>query len=622
MAIDKIKLLQRVNPVEYMEKYLGIDVIKNGGTMRALSPFAPDKNPSLGIKQVSNDRWLITDWRLPANERNKNIIDVTMAVTSLDFYEAMEKINEDLNLGLDVKSPEMINFNKELKRIFDMNNATFSYYQQKLENDEEGKNYMKKRGYSVNECKKYEIGFMPKYDNEFIPYMNKKGFNSDELLKGKLIMQNEKGELYPNFGGRVMFSYKNKNGNILGFSGRAIDDTVKSKYLNTPTIKNVFEKGNIMYNENNAIHEKAKKSIFVTEGFMDCLAYQKMIDALGVGKKYTAVAVGTSAITDIQAEKLSKYSEVILSLDNDEAGKRGTLSSIQKLVNSGTDVYILRPDNMKDFDEYYHNNIEKMNNINGAREFFNNIMSAPQYIAKEMSSLSDKERFTKMCEFIKDVNVEYRQEYLKEFNLDKPMNNWEVGMLAASFEIPAEYIPYILNPEHNPIDIKLEDKNLDKSGNITVDVEGAELNISFDGKDVTDIWADGDIDTSQVIDILLEHNLDTKKLGKGKFDYEIRDNKVVAKDRTNFENYAVFTVERTPSVIDVMTSVNNNILDVADMLRSYDIDVSKVEIVSPDFKGNIKTVNDKISEKLGDIEISFNNISNKNDSLDENFDIV
>lgn len=621
MAIDKIKLLQRVNPVEYMEKYLGIDVIKNGGTMRALSPFAPDKNPSLGIKQVSNDRWLITDWRLPANERNKNIIDVTMAVTSLDFYEAMEKINEDLNLGLDVKSPEMINFNKELKRIFDMNNAAFSYYQQKLENDEEGKNYMKKRGYSVNECKKYEIGFMPKYDNEFIPYMNKKGFNSDELLKGKLIMQNEKGELYPNFGGRVMFSYKNKNGNILGFSGRAIDDTVKSKYLNTPTIKNVFEKGNIMYNENNAIHEKTKKSIFVTEGFMDCLAYQKMIDALGVGKKYTAVAVGTSAITDIQAEKLSKYSEVILSLDNDEAGKRGTLSSIQKLVNSGTDVYILRPDNMKDFDEYYHNNIEKMNNIKGAREFFNNIMSAPQYIAKEMSSLSDKERFTKMCEFIRNVNVEYRQEYLKEFNLDKPTNNWEVGMLAASFEIPAEYIPYILNPEHIPINIELEEKNFDKTGNMTIDINGSELNISFDGKDVIDIWATGDVDTEQVIEVLEDKDFNTKHLGKGKFSYEILDDRIIAKDRTNIENYAVFTVDRTPSVIDLLATEGRNMLDVVNMLQNLDVDILKVDITAPDFKGDMDNVTQKITEKTGNIEIIFNNISSREDSTYENFDI-
>ena len=81
-------------------------------------------------------------------------------------------------------------------------------------------------------------------------------------------------------------------------------------------------------------------------------------------------------------------------------------------------------------------------------------------------------------------------------------------------------------------------------------------------------------------------------------------------------------VDRTPSIIDIMTSVNNNILDVADMLGSFDIDISKVEIVSPDFKGNIKTVNDKISEKLGDIEINFNNVSNKSDSHDENFDIV
>ena len=622
MAIDKIKLLQTVNPVEYMEKHLGMDVIKNGSAITALSPFAPDRNPSLSIKQVSNDRWLITDWRLPPNERNKNIIDVTMAVTGLDFYEAMEKINEDLKLGLDIKNPEMTNFNKELKRIFSMNETAFDYYQKKMEEDTDGQHYMKARGYSLKECKKYEIGFMPKYDNEFIPYMNKKGFNMDELLKGRLIAQNENGQFYPNFSGRVMFSYKNKNGSILGFSGRAIENNVKSKYLNTPIIKNVFEKGNIMFNENKATHEKANKSIFVTEGFMDSLAYQKMIDNLGIDKRYTTVAVGTSAISDEQAKKLVKYKEVILSLDNDEAGKRGTRASIQKLVNGGADVYILRPDDKKDFDDYYHSNLEKMSKMEGARKYFNNIMTASEYIAKEMSALPDREHFKQMCEFIKGINVECRQEYLKDFNLDRPMNNWEIGMLAASFGIPAEYIPYILNPEHNPIDIKLEEKNLDKSGNITVDVEGAELNISFDGKNVTDIWADGDIDTSQVIDILFEHNLDTKKLGKGKFDYEIRDNKVIAKDRTNFENYAIFIVDRTPSVIDIMTSENNNILDVTDMLRSYDIDVSKVEIISPDFKGNIKTVNEKISEKLGDIEINFNNVSSKSDSIDENFDIV
>ena len=90
--------------------------------------------------------------------------------------------------------------------------------------------------------------------------MESKGFTAEELLKGKLITQSENGILNANFGGRVMFTYKNKHGSILGFSGRAIDDSVKSKYLNSPTIKGVFEKGNIMFNEHNAVHEKGRKN--------------------------------------------------------------------------------------------------------------------------------------------------------------------------------------------------------------------------------------------------------------------------------------------------------------------------------------------------------------------------
>lgn len=621
MAIDKIKLLQTVNPVEYMEKYLGMNVIKNGSAITALSPFVPDRNPSLSIKQVSNDRWLITDWRLPPNERNKNIIDVTMAVTGFDFYEAMEKINEDLKLGLDIKNPEMTNFNKELKRIFSMNEAAFDYYQKKMEEDSNGQDYMKARGYSLKECKKYEIGFMPKYDNEFIPYMNKKGFNTDELLKGRLIAQNEKGQFYPNFSGRVMFSYKNKNGSILGFSGRAIENNVKSKYLNTPTIKNVFEKGNIMFNENKATHEKANKSIFVTEGFMDSLAYQKMIDNLGIDKRYTTVAVGTSAISDEQAKKLVKYKEVILSLDNDEAGKRGTRASIQKLVNGGADVYILRPDDKKDFDDYYHSNLEKMSKMEGARKYFNNIMTASEYIAKEMSALPDREHFKQMCEFIKGINVEYRQEYLKDFNLDRPMNNWEIGMLSANLEIPAEYIPYILNPNHIPIELDISKDN-DKENELSINIDSSHLNIGIKGNNVIALGVYGDINTEDILNVLENNNLNTKELSNGKFDYYITDSKITAKDRTNPENYAVFDIDRKPDVFEVMKSHNNNLLDVSNMLNSLDIDVSKIKIVSPDFTGNMDIVNKKLSEKLGDIEIIFNDKSNKGDSSYENFDIV
>ena len=172
MAISKKELLEKVNPITYMENFLGIEVITKGNDIRAISPFAPDNNPSLSIKELDG-RWLITDWRFPPEERNKNIIDVTMAVTSLDFYDAMVKINKDLNLGLDKNDKDMESFGKELKRTFDMNHEAQNYYKKTLMSSEEGLSYMKKRGYTKEDCEKYELGYIPNFDKNFIPYYGK-----------------------------------------------------------------------------------------------------------------------------------------------------------------------------------------------------------------------------------------------------------------------------------------------------------------------------------------------------------------------------------------------------------------------------------------------------------------
>lgn len=649
MAIDKKELLKKVNPVEYMEKHLGIEVIKKGSSMTALSPFAPDRNPSLSIKQVDNDRWIMTDWRLPPDERSKNIIDVTMAVTELPFYEAMKKINEDMGLNLDIKSPEAQAYHKEVKRTMEINQEAFNYYQQKMEECVDGQEYMKKRGYSLDECKKYGIGFMPQFDSGFIPHMEEKGFKAEKLVKARLVNERDNGELSANFGGRVMFAYKNKNGNIVGFSGRSIEPDTKAKYLNTPTIKGVFEKGNIMFNEDRASQDRKNRSVIVTEGFMDALAYQKMIDSLGLEKRNAAVAVGTASITDEQAKKLSSYRNVFLSLDNDEAGKRGTLDSVKKLVNTGAEVFVNVNSDTKDFDEFYHNNIDKMSSIESVRDYFTNSLTASEYIAKEISSREDRKGFQDFCNFIKDIDVEYRHDFLKDFNLERKMNSWETGMLAASLQIPAEYLPFILDPKHVPkeFDVELQEKEEDRTfkefGTKAVyDVSGKQ-NFSYelsngvkfkaffeDGKISENrglVFSEPNVDTARVLSVMertLPQEADISLISGGKFDYLIHKDSLTAIDRTNNSNIATFSTDKFANAFEMMKSSNGNLFEIAETLKELNVNVGKVEIDSPEFKRDVKQLSNMISEKLGyDVEVEVNGIPSGNtDSKDENFDIT
>jgi len=73
-----------------------------------------------------------------------------------------------------------------------------------------------------------------------------------------------------------------------------------------------------------------------------------------------------------------------------------------------------------------------MSSIESVRDYFANSLTASEYIAKEISSREDRKGFQDFCNFIKDIDVEYRHDFLKDFNLERKMNSWETGMLAAS----------------------------------------------------------------------------------------------------------------------------------------------------------------------------------------------
>ena len=126
----------------------------------------------------------------------------------------------------------------------------------------------------------------------------------------------------------------------------------------------------------------------------------------------------------------------------------------------------------------------------------------------------------------------------------------------------------------------------------------------------------------------MERNLpqeaDISLISGGKFDYIIHNDSLTAIDRTNNSNVATFSTDKFANAFEMMKSSNGNLFEIAETLKELNVNVGKVEIDSPDFKGNVNQLSNMISEKLGyDVTVEVNGITSGNtNSKDENFDIT
>lgn len=121
-----------------------------------------------------------------------------------------------------------------------------------------------------------------------------------------------------------------KNGKIIYFQGRAIDNNCEIKYKNP-----IAEKKSIIFNEDCFCRDKY---IIITEG---------ILDALSIGVQGT-MCMGKN-IDDTIFDKLFKLTDkgVIVALDNDKAGKDGTLKIVNESKYKNMLKYLIYPNKYK-----------------------------------------------------------------------------------------------------------------------------------------------------------------------------------------------------------------------------------------------------------------------------------
>jgi DNA primase len=329
-VIDDVK--QRLDIVQVVSEYTKLQ--KSGRTYKALCPFHSEKNPSFF---VFPDR---QSWHcFGACGTGGDIFAFVMKKEGVDFAQALHLLANKAGVSLVAPAPpEKQAKNKEREKLFELNEAAAEYYHHLLLNTSVGKiarNYVSKRGLSAETIENFQLGFAPEGWDTLKQYFKDKEYREAELLASGLLVEREDKNSYDRFRNRLMFPIRNIQGKVIGFGGRALDDSLP-KYLNSPQTP-IFDKSSSLYGIDRAKTAiRQKNQAVIVEGYIDVLTAHQH------GYNNVVASMGT-AMTDKQLSILKNLTRnLILALDADTAGEEAISRSgemIDKMLPVPTSFY-------------------------------------------------------------------------------------------------------------------------------------------------------------------------------------------------------------------------------------------------------------------------------------------
>ena len=334
-------LVERNDIADVVSGYVKLSK-RSGSNLFGLCPFHSEKTPSFSVnseKQI---------YHCFGCGKGGGVINFIMEVEGLTFPEAVEFLAKRVGLEVPQDKPDreavrrerMLSLNKEAARFF---HRELTAPTGKIAQD-----YVSRRQISPAMVRNFGLGFAPNSWDSLIKAMKKLGYTDQEMFDAGLVRAGKKpGSYYDTFRNRLMFPVIDIRGNVIGFSGRILDDG-EPKYMNTPETL-VFNKGRGLFAINLAKKSKAGY-IILAEGNVDVVAMHQ------AGFDSAVASLGT-ALTPEQARLISRYTnEVVIAYDSDNAGQKAAQRAISILEKLDIKVRILRMQGAKDPDEFIKKN--------------------------------------------------------------------------------------------------------------------------------------------------------------------------------------------------------------------------------------------------------------------------
>ena len=302
----------------------GVAYKKLGREFVTLCPWHNDKNPSLTINPVKNFCYCFVC------DIGQDPIGFIQQFHGLSFSDAVLRIAGSNNIEIvydDYDDAEVQLQIKKIKRLKDRVEKNQLTFEKGLltpsKESDRARKFFEDRGLTPKAITDFGLGV----------------FNFPPTAS------------YPNDGLRVTIPIHDHMGNLVGFSGRAIDDTIKPKYKNSRNDE-IFDKSNLVFNEYRASrYIREAGFVILVEGQIDVIALHQ------IGIKNVVALQGAVTPGQHLIQRLSKKAkDFVLCFDGDAGGTKAVESFLktasEKSLNGEINIRIITLSKGKDPDDY------------------------------------------------------------------------------------------------------------------------------------------------------------------------------------------------------------------------------------------------------------------------------
>ena len=398
--LDELK--SRCDIVDIIGRYVPLK--KNGRELAGCCPFHHEKTASFFVYPESQS------YHCFGCKESGDVIKFISKYENLGFVDSVGRLANIANMPLpelkDVDQNQIAQKKKERDTILSALRDAGLYYHKNLYSNhpqaEVAVKYIHKRQILPEFVRRFGLGCSLDYESA-IKYLRGKGYSDDILRKAGLLSE-ANGRIFDAFGKRLTFPIIDKDGAVIGFSARLLEDKELAKYKNT-SASYIFNKSEVIFGINLIKKERDEvrhnnkdfsglSNIIIVEGQIDVISMHQF------GFCNTVACLGT-AITPMHARKLKQFSEnIILLLDGDGAGKKATLRSIDVLRRGSLNVKVASLPEGKDPDEFLHTyGAEKMRNI------LDNAIDGIEYKIKAVAENFDLSDRMQKAKFVREALV-------------------------------------------------------------------------------------------------------------------------------------------------------------------------------------------------------------------------
>lgn len=166
-------------------------------------------------------------------------------------------------------------------------------------------------------------------------------------VEAGLLSERDDGTITDRFRGRIMFPITDDRGQLVGFSGRLVNQENGPKYLNTPETP-IFNKRRLLYHFSEGRSEiRRREEVLLLEGFMDVISSSEAGLANGIA------SMGTS-LTEEHIQLIRRIANrAVICYDGDRAGTEAAYKAGLLLEEkSQMEIFVLALPGGKDPDEF------------------------------------------------------------------------------------------------------------------------------------------------------------------------------------------------------------------------------------------------------------------------------